>query len=83
MSDDGQGKCHGRFTIPSLHGSMLRKALLALAAPSRHPDRPAETPTKHRLGEAFMEYLETHPADTLPTPAASPPPWWSPSTSRP
>ncbi len=66
MSEDGQGKCHGRFTIPSLHGSMLRKALLALAAPSRHPDRPAETPTRHRLGEAFMEYLETHPADTLP-----------------
>jgi hypothetical protein len=66
MSDDGPGQCHGRFTIPSLHGSMLRKALLALAAPSRHPDRPPETPTKHRLGEAFLEYLETHPADTLP-----------------
>ncbi len=60
MTDDGQGKCHGRFTIPSLHGSMLRKALLALAAPSRHPDRPAQTPTKHRLGEAFLEYVETH-----------------------
>jgi hypothetical protein len=66
MSDDGQGQCHGRFTIPSLHGSMLRKALLALAAPARHPDRNPETPTKHRLGEAFLEYLETHPADTLP-----------------
>ena len=60
MTDDGQGKCHGRFTIPSLHGSMLRKALLALAAPARHPDRPAQTPTKHRLGEAFLEYVETH-----------------------
>ncbi|MGH3348481.1 MAG: DUF222 domain-containing protein, partial [Nocardioides sp.] len=26
MSDDGHGTCHGRFTIPSLHGTMLRKA---------------------------------------------------------
>lgn len=66
MSDDGQGKCHGRFTLPSLHGSMLRKALMALAAPRRHPGRPAETPTKHKLGQAFMEYLETRPEATLP-----------------
>ena len=67
MSDDGQGKCHGRFTLPSLHGSILRKHLLALAAPARHPDRPPETPTKHRLGEAFMEYLETRPENTVPS----------------
>ncbi len=67
MSDDGHGTCHGRFTLPSLHGSMLRKALLAIAAPARHPDRPAETPTKHKLGLAFMEYLETRPEDSIPT----------------
>jgi hypothetical protein len=46
---------------------MLRKALLALAAPSRHPGRSANTPTRHHLGHAFMEYLETRPEDTLPT----------------
>jgi len=67
MSDDGHGTCHGRFTIPSLHGSILRKHLMALAAPKRHPDRPADTPTKHALGEAFMEYLEARPEDTVPS----------------
>jgi hypothetical protein len=66
MSDDGHGKVHGRFTIPSAHGSMLRKALLAYAAPSRNPDRPANTPTRHQLGLAFLEYLETRGEDTLP-----------------
>jgi hypothetical protein len=67
MSDDGHGKVHGRFSVPSAHGSMLRKALLALAAPSRNPDRPANTPTRHAMGLAFMEYLETRPEDTLPS----------------
>ena len=66
LADDGQGKCHGRFTIPSLHGSMLRKHLLALATTKRHPDPPAETPTKQRLGHAFMEYLETRPEGSVP-----------------
>jgi hypothetical protein len=67
MSDDGHGKVHGRFTIPSMHGSMLRKALLAYAAPARNPDRPANTPTRHQLGLAFLEYLETRGEDTLPS----------------
>ena len=67
MSDDGHGKLHGRFTIPSVHGTMLRKALLAYAAPSRNPDRPANTPTRHQLGLAFLEYLETRGEDTLPS----------------
>jgi hypothetical protein len=67
MSDDGHGKVHGRFSLPSVHGSMLRKALLALAAPARNPDRPANTPTRHVMGLAFMEYLETRGEDTLPS----------------
>jgi hypothetical protein len=67
MSDDGHGKVHGRFTIPSAHGSMLRKALLAIAAPSRNPDRPANTPTRHAMGLAFLEYLETRPESSLPS----------------
>ena len=67
MSDDGHGKCHGRFTISSLHGAMLRKALLAIAAPARHPDRPSDVLTKHKLGLAFAEYIETRPEDTVPT----------------
>ena len=35
MSEDGHGKVHGRFTMSSLHGAMLKKALLALAAPKQ------------------------------------------------
>ncbi len=66
MSDDGQGSCHGRFTIPSLHGSMLRKALMALAAPKRNPDHDSSTPSRHRLGGAFCEYLESRPEHTVP-----------------
>ena len=66
ISDDGHGSCHGRFTIPSLHGAMLRKTLLAYAAPKRNPDLPANTPTRHQLGRGFCEYLETRPEHTVP-----------------
>src|SRR3954462_12304922 len=34
MADDGHGKCHGRFTVPSFHGAALKKMLLAIAAPN-------------------------------------------------
>ena len=66
MSDDGHGRVHGRFTLPSLHGSILRKHLMALAAPGRNPDVPAETPTRHTLGLALLEYVESRPADSVP-----------------
>jgi hypothetical protein len=33
MVDDGQGKAHGRFVLPSLHGQMLRKLLEGFANP--------------------------------------------------
>ena len=33
MSDDGHGKVHGRFTLPVAQAAMLKKALLAFAAP--------------------------------------------------
>ena len=71
MSDDGHGKCHGRFTISSRHGAMLKKALLAKAAPKHRaavdgqaPE--AGRPSDHRMGQAFQEYLETYPANALP-----------------
>ena len=35
---DGHGRVHGRFTLPSVQGAMLKKALLGIAAP------------KHRAG---------------------------------
>ena len=71
MSEDGHGLVHGRFSIPALHASMLRKALLGLAAPrhqaATHPvGSVAGRPSPQRLGAAFCEYVERYPADRLP-----------------
>lgn len=82
MVDDGHGKGHGRFTIPTLHAEMLRKHLLALTMTFRtedgsdpggdQPAKPQATSqtkqlTRHRLGLAFMDYIETRPEDTVPS----------------
>jgi hypothetical protein len=71
MVEDGHGKCHGRFTIPALHGAMLKKALLAYAAPKHRTAVDGQAPepgrpSAHRLGQAFLEYLETYPTGKLP-----------------
>ena len=65
---DGQVK--GKFTMPALEGGMLRKALMALAAP-KHVRAHGETydrqrPTAERLGRAFAEYVSRYPVDKLP-----------------
>jgi len=71
MVEDGHGRCHGRFSIPALPGAMLRKQLLAIAAPRHraavdgHAPDPGR-PSAHRLGEAFTEYVERYPVDRLP-----------------
>jgi len=63
MVDDGNGVCHGRFTVPSLHGAILAKDLKARIArdlrngPASDEDRPP-IPTRHRMGRAFLDYLE-------------------------
>jgi hypothetical protein len=70
---DGHGKVHGRFTLPELHGAMLRKALDAYAAP-RHlntNDDPeqrfqAGRPTPERYGQAFQQLLEMLDQKDLP-----------------
>ncbi len=70
MTKDGHGKVHGRFTLSALHGAMLEKALLALAAPKHRaavdghlgPRRPSP----ERMGKAFTEYLEGYPTSKLP-----------------
>jgi hypothetical protein len=72
--DDGHGRCHGRFTLPTLHGRMLKEHLHALASPRRHPassqtPRPAPLATPLALGQALMEYVESYPTDKLPTSA--------------
>lgn len=70
MVDDGHGQCHGRFTLPTLQGHLLREHLHGLAAPRRAsqdrtpPGRPVITP--ERLGEALMDYVERYPTARLP-----------------
>jgi hypothetical protein len=79
MVDDGHGRCHGRFTLPTLHAELLRTHLYALANPRRHrvdqvggveddgavlEAGPVITPGL--LGEALMEYVERYPAEHLP-----------------
>jgi len=73
MSEDGHGLVHGRFTMPALAGSMLRKALLALMAPKHQAatadGRPGPVqgrPSPERMGAAFCELVERYPADRLP-----------------
>jgi hypothetical protein len=72
LVDDGTGRCHGRFTVPSRVGAMLRRHLLALANPARHTEedlhdgRGEWKPMRRRLGEALVEYVERYPADHTP-----------------
>ncbi len=72
MVDDGDGRCHGRFTVPSHVGAMLRRHLLARANPARHTEEELHDvsggwkPLHRRLGEALIEYVERYPADHTP-----------------
>jgi len=75
MSPDGRGSVRGKFSIPTLQGEMLRKMLLAFAAPkhqaSKNDDDAAQPevdrrPSPERMGDAFCELLERLPADRLP-----------------
>jgi hypothetical protein len=72
LRDDGEGRFHGRFTVPSHVGAMLRRHLLALANPARHTEAELRDesgdrrPLRRRLGEAFVEYVERYPTDATP-----------------
>jgi hypothetical protein len=72
LIDDGSGRCHGRFTVPSRIGAMLRRHLRALANPARHTDDELRDgtgewkPLHRRMGEAFVEYVERYPVDATP-----------------
>ena len=48
LIDDGHGRCHGRFGVPTLHGEMLRKHLLALTAQSRAAAPPTDRTKKKK-----------------------------------
>jgi hypothetical protein len=82
MWEDDEGTCHGRFRIPTLHGQMLRKMILALSSPARPTGTapavatgPAtsgssgidpDLPTPVRHGIALTQLLETITAKDLP-----------------
>ena len=72
LVDDAEGRCHGRFTVPSHVGAMLRRHLLALANPARHTEAELRDeqggwkPLHRRMGEAFVDYVERYPADATP-----------------
>ena len=83
MREDGHGSTFGRFTLPDAHAAMLRKQLMALAAPfgkapAAHGEQTAEAGGAvasgraplfgpDQLGRAFMTYLERYPSHLLPT----------------
>ena len=69
MWDDGHGKVHGRFTLDSLTGAMLKKALFAFAAPKHQASKGPlgeRRPTPERLGQAFTELIQRYPTKKLP-----------------
>jgi hypothetical protein len=75
LGDNGDGTYSGRFTVPELHGILLRTALETLSSPRRYgrdrSGRPVEDPTipgmgarlswPEALGAAFVELLEHLP----------------------
>ena len=67
--DDGHGKVHGRFTLDTLTGAMLNKALFAYAAPKHQASKGPlgeRRPTAERLGHAFAELIHRYPTKRLP-----------------
>ncbi|MBA8805765.1 hypothetical protein FB382_004110 [Nocardioides ginsengisegetis] len=70
MTDDGHGKVHGRFTLPSAQAAMLKKALLAFAAPKHRAAVDGcvgeRRPSAERMGQAFVELIERYPTKLLP-----------------
>jgi hypothetical protein len=71
MHDDGHGQCHGRFTLPTLHGAALRKMLAAITAPKHqhavHGAGVERLATPEAMGNAFGELITRYPTKSLPT----------------
>ena len=68
----GDGTVRGSFVLPELQAEMFRKALQALAAPKHVRATEGagsfdhERPTPHKMGLAFIEYIERYPLGQLP-----------------
>lgn len=70
MWEDDEGRCHGRFRIPTLHGQMLNKMVLALCSPTRAGGDhgiDTELPAPIRHGIALTRLIASVVADQLPT----------------
>ncbi|WP_300527254.1 HNH endonuclease signature motif containing protein [uncultured Nocardioides sp.] len=68
FAGDGHGMVHGRFSIPTLHGAMLAKAIQALTWATQDPAEVRQTrPTSVAAGAAFTELLERMDAADLPS----------------
>ncbi|HKY57056.1 MAG TPA: DUF222 domain-containing protein [Aeromicrobium sp.] len=73
--DNHDGTWSGRFTIPELHGRILKTVTDAHTAPRRsHLDPTADPfePLDKRQGKAFCSILEHIPTDGLPTSGGTP-----------
>jgi hypothetical protein len=70
MTDDGHGKTYGRFTLPTAQAAMLKKYLLALAAPKHVAATQGagveRRPGPERMGRALCELIERITAEHLP-----------------
>jgi hypothetical protein len=70
IADDGHGRMHGRFTLDTLTGAMLTKALLAIAAPRHQAATQGplgeRRPGPERMGRALVEFIQRYPTDRLP-----------------
>ena len=73
MRNNGDGTVGGQFTLPEAQAEMFRKALNALASPKHIRSKDGagsydfERPTAHKLGLAFVEYIERYPLSQLAT----------------
>jgi len=73
--DNHDGTWSGRFTVPELHGRILKTTVDAYTAPRRnHLDPTADPfePLDKRQGKAFCQILEHIPVDKLPTTGGTP-----------
>ncbi|HYF71957.1 MAG TPA: DUF222 domain-containing protein, partial [Nocardioides sp.] len=70
LREDDDGITRGTFAVPARYGQMLKKQLLALAAPKHraavHGHVPERRPGPQRMGQAFCEWIERYPSDRLP-----------------
>src|SRR4051794_25245936 len=79
LHDDGHGQCHGRFTLPTLHGAALRKMLAAITAPKHqravHGAGAERLAGPEAMGQALCELTPPPPPKNPPkTGTPTPPP---------